>query len=481
MQQALLKSFDAILAAEQDRLILWVPVLFGSGIAAYFGLPCEPPVWLGAFMAIGLGLAAMGWRSRPLLLSLAIGGLVVCLGFSCASLRTWQQSAPVLSESTGVVLIEGRIHDVEPQEDGQRVVIEDLAKLNLPGASLTPRRIRLHLAADLDVHVGQHIRVPVVLMPPPAPAEPGGYDFSRQAWFLGLGAVGYAVAPVHLSEAEGEPGLIEGMRLYLADQRRALTRRIVTAIDQAEIGPAVGWVAAALITGERGPVAPALLQAYRDAGLAHILVIAGMHLSMVTGLAFVGLRGLFAAIPALALRYSIKKWTALGALFIALGYLVISGGPVPTQRAFMMNALVLIAVLCDRQAMSLRSITWAALLILFLEPEALLGASFQLSFAAVYGLISGYECLSPKLARWHQGRPSLWRSILRYALGILATTQIAGTATAFYTIFHFHRFASYSLLGNLLAVPVVGFWVMPSALAAFCLLPFGLDGWGWQA
>jgi competence protein ComEC len=166
-------------------------------------------------------------------------------------------------------------------------------------------------------------------------------------------------------------------------------------------------------------------------------------------------------------------------LLVTFGYLLISGAPVPTQRAFIMNAIVLLAVLLDRDAVSLRSITWAATAVLLMQPEALTGASFQLSFAAVYGLISGYEALGPRMAVWRQGA-AWWATPLFYVGGILLTTQIAGSATAFYTLFHFNRYASYSLLGNFLAVPVVGFWVMPAALLAFCLMPFGLDGWGWQ-
>ncbi len=272
----------------------------------------------------------------------------------------------------------------------------------------------------------------------------------------------------------------ERIRVAIAAFRHDLTQRIVAAIDGAGLGRGAGWVASALITAERGPVSPDLLQAYRDAGLAHILVIAGMHMSMVAGLAFVAIRGGLAAIPWIALRFPIKKWTAAGALLITLGYLVISGAPVPTQRAFMMNAILLVAILFDREALSLRSITWAALLILLLRPEALVGASFQMSFAAVYGLISGYEALGPVLSRWRARHRGRWAMPLFYVAGILLTTQIAGTATAFYTIFHFNRYATYGLLGNFLAVPVVGFWVMPSALLAFCLMPFGLDAWAWQ-
>src|SRR5579859_1544043 len=159
---------------------------------------------------------------------------------------------------------------------------------------------------------------------------------------------------------------------------------------------------------------------------------------------------------------------------------LISGAPVPTQRAFIMTTVLLLAVLLDRQPVSLRSISLAAMAVLLLQPEALMGPSFQLSFAAVYGLICGYEALGPRLAAWRQSSKAWWQMPILYVGGILLTTQIAGTATAFYSLFHFNRYAVYGLLGNAFAVPLVGFWVMPAALLAFCLMPFGLDEWGWR-
>ncbi len=473
-------SLIITLVAERTRWQLWLPVVLAAGIGAYFALPVEPPRWIGPLAVLCCTMAGIVLRRKTLVAVAAAGLALAATGFTVAAERSASVAAPVLDRPTGPVQLAGRIAEVEPLENGQRLTLDRLQLSWMNGGAPVLRRVRLHLPAEVDARPGQRIALHAVLMPPPPPAAPGAYDFSRQAWFKGLGAVGYAVGPPQIIPAETAETLVETMRLKLANLRHDLTGRIVGAIDGAGVPGGVGAVAAALITAERGPLSPDLLQAYRDAGLAHILVIAGMHMSMVAGLVFVAIRGGLAAIPALALRYPIKKWTAAGALLITFGYLVISGAPVPTQRAFMMNGIILLAVLIDREAISLRSITWAATVILLLQPEALMGASFQLSFAAVYGLISGYEALGPHLARWRSGGDGWWRMPAFYVAGILLTTQIAGSATAFYTIFHFNRYATYSLLGNFLAVPVVGFWVMPAALLAFCLLPFGLDGWGWQ-
>jgi len=469
------------LIAERERWVLWMPVALGCGVAFYFALPTEPARWIGPLL-LCLCLAA-GWRLRRHLAgwiaALAVG--LMALGFTLAVERSHGVEAPILVKPTGMISFTARIQEVEPLEHGVRIVLDRLRLPPLRQDGPPPETVRVRMPRNVTgLRPGQTISLRASLLPPPMPAAPGAYDFSRVAWFKGLGAVGYAVeAPLILAD-EPEDGWLEGLRLGLANARHDLTERIVSSIDGAGIEAGVGATAAALITAERGPVPPELLQAYRDAGLAHILVIAGMHMSMVAGLVFVAVRGLLAAIPPIALRYPIKKWTAAAALAVTFGYLVISGAPVPTQRAFIMNAIVLVAVLLDREAISLRSITWAALAVLILEPEALIGASFQMSFAAVYGLISGYEAAAPWLSRWKQQNHGLGGWLGMHLLGILLTTQIAGTATSLYTIFHFNRYATYGLLGNAAAVPLVGLWVMPSALLAFLLMPFGLDGWGWQ-
>jgi len=450
-----------------------MPVALAAGIGFYFSLAAEPPAWLVPIPpGVGLLLLLL-WRGRagwPLLFGL----FLAFAGFSAAELRTLSVTAPVLRVPTGIFPLSGHVVAVEPVEKGQRVTLDHLAGGPLYREKL--EKVRLRLRADYGLRPGQQVVLRAALMPPPAPSVPGGYDFTRAAWFQGIGAVGYAVGPPRIVGADAG----SGWRTALGRVRQDLTARIVGSIDRAGYAPGIGVVAAALITGQRGPVPPFILQSYRDAGLAHILVIAGMHLSMVAGLVLVVLRGLLAAIPPIALRYPIHKWTACGALLVTLGYLLISGAPVPTQRAFIMTTVLLLAVLLDRQPVSLRSISLAAMAVLLLQPEALMGPSFQLSFAAVYGLICGYEALGPRLAEWRQSSKAWWQVPILYVGGILITTQIAGTATAFYSLFHFNRYAVYGLLGNALAVPLVGFWVMPAALLAFCLMPFGLDDWGWR-
>jgi competence protein ComEC len=156
---------------------------------------------------------------------------------------------------------------------------------------------------------------------------------------------------------------------------------------------------------------------------------------------------------------------------------------VPTQRSFVMMGLVLLAVIVDRQGISMRFVAIAAAAILAVQPEALLNASFQMSFAAVIALIAAYESLGKEFAR---GRDSgVIRRLSLYVAGVAATTVIATAATAPFAIYHFNRVTLFALLGNLIAVPLSSIWVMPAALVGVLLMPFGLEalglvpmGWG---
>ena len=217
-----------------------------------------------------------------------------------------------------------------------------------------------------------------MLLPPSPPAAPGAFDFARYAWFDRLGAVGYAVSAPALADGEAA-----GARGRLASVRHAMSQRI-----SANLGGQQGAVASALMTGDRGAINDDVWQALRDSGLAHLLAISGLHVGLVAGILFFTLRGGLAMIEPLALRHPIKKWAAAAVMVGALGYVVLTGGTVPTQRAFVMLGLVLLAVMLDRRPFSMRLVAWAAVIVLVTAPEAMLGPSFQMSFAAVVALIA---------------------------------------------------------------------------------------------
>ena len=162
------------------------------------------------------------------------------------------------------------------------------------------------------------------------------------------------------------------------------------------------------------------------------------------------------------------------AFTLAVTYLLLSGASVPTQRAFVMIVVALVAILFDRSALTMRTVAIAAIVILVLNPESWIDPSFQMSFAAVVALIAAYEW-------WNARRipdaepPGPLRRLWLMLMAAAATSLIAGLATAPFAAYHFNRFADYGVAANVMAMPVVSFVTMPAGVLALILMPFGLE------
>jgi competence protein ComEC len=447
---------------EEGRWPLWLPVALGAGAALYFALSFEPSVGLGwaavGAAAVAAALAIAGLGRVPLALAAAL-----LLGFWLAKSREAAVATPVLNHPI-IAHLTARIAALEPREHGVRLVLENVRSgAFLPGQ--TPRRVRVALRTGAMLHPGDWVSLTAKLDTPPAPVEPGAADIGRSLYFQSIGATGFVYGRARMIVPAGPPDLLQRIRQGVEDLRARMTRRIKAALP----GPN-GGIAAALITGTRGGIAEEDEAALRDAGLAHVLAIAGLHMALVGGGLFWLVRAVLAAVPAIALNYPIKKWAAGTALAASLFYLVISGAAPPSVRAFVMLGMVMLAVLVDRPALTMRNLALAAAVLLLARPESIAEPGFQMSFAAVAALVA--------VAEWEQRRQRTTpRSALRrYAHGIFMTSLVGSLATLPFSLFHFGRAAHYAVLGNLIAMPVMGFWVMPMAALSVVLMPFGLEG-----
>jgi len=353
----------------------------------------------------------------------------------------------------------------EPREKGERLVLADVHSGALPNA---PKRVRVAMreTSELDFQPGDWLSLTARLDTPPAPSEPGASDLGRSLYFQSIGAVGFAYGRAHRIIPAKPPGVWERMGAGIESLRLIMTQRIQSALPGS-----IGGIASALITGERGGINDEDEAALRDAGLAHVLAIAGLHMALMGGGIFWLLRAVLAAIPAIALNYPIKKWAAAAALGASTFYLVISGAAPSAVRAFVMLAMVMVAILLDRPALTMRSLGLAAAILLVLRPESIIEPGFQMSFAAVAGLVA--------VAEWEMRRERLKPRgpLHRYVHGIVMTSLVGSLATLPYAMFHFDRATHYAVLGNLIAMPVMGFWVMPAAALSVALMPLGLEGW----
>lgn len=475
----------AVFAREMEagRGFLWLPVLFGGGIVIYFALPAEPSA-IGLILAtLVLAVLAGRRRDRVSLFRALTAVTAVVTGITVAKVRTDLVAAPALPREM-TANVTGWVTEREAAARGGVRVVLKVHDMEHLASAATPDTVRITIRSKAaSIAVGDAIAVLARLRPPAGPVLPGGYDFARADFFEGVGGSGFAYGAAKPAEI-GEAPLGIRLAMPVAHLRQTIRDRIVAALPGDK-----GQIAAALVMGDRRGISEGTQEAMRASGLGHILAISGLHMALVAGAAFWLIRALLALSPTLALNRPIRKWAAAAALGVAACYLAISGAGVATERAFVMLAIMLIAVMVDRRAITLRNVALAALVVLVIEPESVLTASFQMSFAATLALVSGYEAIRERADRAlivadlrERGVTSrFWLS----TRGLVLTSLIAGFATTPFAIYHFQRAAPLTLFANLAAMPVVGLIVMPMAFFAVLLMPFGLEqlpltvmGWG---
>jgi competence protein ComEC len=439
----------------RGMLFPWIAVFMGCGVGAWFTVQTEPGAGSYALAAVlaagGLGLAARGPDlTRPLALAIA----ALAAGWLAAGIRAHSVAAPMLNfRYYGPV--EGRIVAIDrSQSDALRLTLDQVV-LREVSPDRTPERVRVSLqgAQDwLQPAPGQVVILTAMLAAPEGPVEPDSFDFRRMAFFDQLGAVGYTRNPVLLLE-EPTDGALPIDRL-----RRHLTTGMLEHME----GQA-GAFAAGAMTGDRSAITEETVQALRDSSLAHLLAISGMNLAFLTAFVFGLFRYGIALVPWLALRVNSKKVAAVASLGVALFYLALSGSNVATERAFIMIAVFLGAILLDRRALTLRSVAIAGMLLLLTKPESMLNPGFQMSFAATIALIVGFAALDGSIYRQRLPR---W---LMPVFTLVLSSVIGGFSTAPYAAAHFNRFTDYGLLANLLTVPIMGAVIMPARAVAALL------------
>ncbi len=459
--RAILWPLRALNAAEAN-LFPWIAVLIGCGIGVWFSVAAEPGPGSYALATLVLGAAmTAAWRGPDLARPLALAAAALAVGWLAAGIRAHSVAAPML-DFRYYGPVEGRIVGIDrSQSDALRLTL-DRVVLREVAPDRTPLRVRVSLQGDpawLEPAPGQIVILTASLAAPEGPVEPGAFDFRRMAFFDQLGAVGYTRTPVLLLEAP-EPGAVPIDRL-----RSYLTKGMLAHMD----GQA-GAFAAGAMTGDRSAITEDTVQALRDSSLAHLLAISGMNMAFLTAFVFALFRYGLALVPYVALRVNTKKLAAVVSLGVAFFYLLLSGANVATERAFIMIAVFLGAVLLDRRALTLRSVAVAAMILLVARPESLMEPGFQMSFAATIALITGFAALDGSIYRERLPR---W---LMPVFTLVLSSVIGGLSTAPYAAAHFNRFTDYGLIANLLTVPVMGAVIMPAGAVAALLAPIGLAG-----
>lgn len=432
------------LRQERSRLFLWIPVLMGAGVFLYMIYPDIGGISYGVIISL---LASFILKPPYKIMSIAL--VFMGLGYETLSVKTHQLSQTVhqLYEKEKGTFI-GTIQSQEFLTEKRRFVVQ-LAD---------GRRVRLSYVGGQAVNIGDDIRFKTTLLPFSKPILDNGFDYGKAAFYKGLSGTGRMTD-------------MRVLRHQDMTSFEVIRSRITQTLLRILPGES-GAIAAALVTGERGKISDVTRQAYADAGIAHVLAISGLHLSMIAGLIFMIFRRGLSLNMRLVERYNLKKIAAVATIPFLIAYLLISGQGVPAIRSFIMVGIILVGVVTDRQAISMRTLAIAAIIILAVQPENLTSASFALSFAAVMALIAAYEGGWSPLSDW-ANNGGKWRRAVVYGLGIIASTVIATLATLPITLYIFNRISLQAIIGNLVAIPLMGFLIMPLLLLVLLLMPFG--------
>ena len=454
------------------RWRLWTPVAFGAGCATYFAFRTEPAAWP---LLVFAGLGSLAWLVGRRLHLVRAWSLILlmlacfALGLAVAKLRTDAVTAPIAPALDRPTVIEGWVVDVDsPGAAGPRIIIAPVRIRGL-ASEQAPVRIRATVRDETPPEPGQAIRLFGILNPPPAPASPGAYDFGRTAFFQRIGGVAFGLGetrPAVLPEAPWRLRMVMKVNALRFD----LAKRIV-----ARQGERAGGVAAAMTTGHEAWLDPAEVDVMRDSGLAHILSISGLHMAVVGGFAFFLVRLLIALWPWLALRVPGKKVAAVAGLLAVGTYLVVSGAPPPAERAAVTASIAFLAILLDRQAITMHALAVAAFVVLLLQPEAIVTPGFQMSFAATAALVALVEAWPQRPREISAPWPIL--AVQRVGAWIGAAvlaSLVAGAATGPFAMQHFNRSAMYGLAANLATAPLSDFLIMPALALGALLEPVGL-------
>ncbi len=395
-------------------------------------------------------------------------------GYGCALYRMHHVAAPVLAHPMYDVRLSGVVTESAFLTGKQTIVIDDVRLLN-EASVMPPARIKLRYASEEPVlAVGSRITADVFLRPPGKPVAPGAYDESRHLWFSKIGAVGKIDKVLSVAPSAD----VSVLKQKLESIREVISRRVRAVLPDEE-----ARITIPLIIGEQGVVTQRLYDLFRNAGITHVLSVSGFHLSLLAAFVFLVIRGLLSLFPVLTERVSAKKIAAVVALLFSAAYIGISGMQIPAIRSFIMIAIVLVAVLFDRNALSVRSVSIAAVVILAIRPEMILNIGFQLSFLAVLILVTLYHPLYRFI--FVRKRRSVIGRVVAFVGGFMLVDILTSLATTPFIIYHFQTYALYSGLGNLLTGTLFSFWIMPLLLIAVLLMPIGLDavflkmaGWG---
>jgi ComEC/Rec2-related protein len=453
--------FQSKLEEEYHHLSLWYFVSFLFGIVFYFASE-SLPIKIIALAFIVNCFTGYYFRNKLIIRFITLNLAGFCIGIFASDFRVLTADSTPIDQMITTELT-GTVDSVRPTLRGAQFILTDVHLLN-GGRRLN--KVRINISSELaDTISGSDIiKLKAKLFPLQKNVLPGTFDFGFFMHLQGFEASGYSLS---------NPVIIQSKNREIKDVIQTIRSKVYQRLISV-LGENSGNFVAAILIGETKAIPVKIANDVRNSGIAHILSVSGLHLSLVAMLFFVTGRVLLNFSNFLAYKTNIKSIAAVISIVGSFLYLLLSGSNIAATRAFIMTMIFIIAVMMGRAAYSLRSVMIAAGIILLFTPEYALHPSFQLSFSAVLCLISGYEFFL-KYKNLLENSKGLFAQLKFYVFTNIYTSFLGGVVTGPFVIYHFYKFSVYSILMNLIAVPIMSFFMMPLAILAFILMPFGID------
>lgn len=451
---------------EYHNHTLFYPVSFLLGIIIYFStfdlsLNINWLYWVLPLLALPLTTTYIA-RKHFAIKYISILILCFSIGGAISALQVYLKQHTRINKEQ-YADIEGIIKDTKPNNRGG---IQVLIKLDSKNKLAAIKNIRItynhHKNKELLV-IGSKIALRAKLHPSPHATIKGGYDFAFHSYFKQIGAIGYAVKPITILETPNQKSFIAKLRQYIH-------KRLYMFMEKENAS-----ILSAIMLGESGGIPSQTLEEMRHSGISHTLCVSGLHLSLIAGISLLFSRVILNCSNYIAFNCNIKLVSGAISLLISFMYLLLTGQQIAATRAFIMTSFLIAAFSFGRGNMPMRSLAAAACVILVLHPEYALHPSFQLSFVAVIALISGFELFQRHQSKILTPIGGVAYKIKLFVLSNLYSSLIATIATAPIVIYHFHIISNYTLLANLLAIPLMSFFIMPLVLLSFFLMLLRLE------
>ena len=473
----LFTTIKNILEEEFQNLCFFHFVCFVSGIIFYYALPFEPTILYSSLILMSLCILlciALKFINNITVHFILFSLIAALLGFSIAKINMFTKEREVITSSV-ITELSGIVESMKPTSHGMQITLGKVKILpdthnqynNIKTVKINISKKFIKSGEDM-LNINDRISLKAKLLPLQNSVLPGTFNFGFYMYISGIQANGYTLTPYIIIQ-KSPPNY---MRDFIDDIRFKLYAIVTNNMDIN-----TGNILAAILLGYTKSIPDKVLSDIRNSGIAHILCVSGLHISLVAMIFFVISRILLNCSNFIAYNFNVKTIAASISLISSFIYLLLSGTNIAAIRAFIMTSIFIIALIIGKNPHPMRSLMVAAFVMLLISPSYVFHPSFQLSFIAVLCLISGYDFYQ-KYQHLVGERGGIFASIKFYIFANLYTTFIASFATAPFVIYHFYTIPTYTLIMNLIAVPLISFCIIPVGIISLILITVNLHHYG---